>query len=45
MDDRPTKIEQTDARQARTGVGVRYVLIASLVLVVVALLTVFLVVR
>ena len=45
MDDRPTKIEQTDARQARTGVGVRYVLVISLALVIAALLVVFLVVR
>ena len=36
MDDRPTRIDQTDARQARTGLGVRYVLGFSLALIVIA---------
>ncbi len=36
MDDRPTKLDVTDARQAKTGLGVRYVLLVSLGLIVVA---------
>ena len=36
MDDGPIKIDKTDARQAKAGVGVRYVLIAGLVLIILA---------
>ena len=36
MSDRPTKLEKTEARQGRAGLGVRYVLIGGLILVIVA---------
>ncbi len=45
MSDRPTKIEKTDARQAKSGLGVRYVLIGGLVLVVVIFVALFFVLR
>ena len=34
MSDTPTKIDKTEARQGRSGLGVRYVLIGGLVLVI-----------
>lgn len=37
MNDIPTKLNTTKARQGKTGVGVRYVLIGSLALVIVVL--------
>ena len=37
MSDRPTRIDQTGAKGGKSGVGVRYVLVISLVLVVVVL--------
>ena len=43
MSERPTKIDQTDARQGKTGVGVRNVLIWGLILVVVAFVVIFIV--
>ena len=45
MSERPTRVEKTEARQGKAGVGVRYVLIAGLVLVIVALGLVFIFVR
>ncbi len=36
MNDRPIKVEKTDARQGKSGVGVRYVLIGGLALIVIA---------
>ena len=41
MSDRPTKVEKTEARQGKSGLGVRYVLIGGLVLVIVAFLAVY----
>lgn len=41
MSERPTKLETTEARQGKAGVGVRYVLIGGLVLVIVAFLVVY----
>jgi hypothetical protein len=35
MSDQPTRVEKTEARQGKSGVGVRYVLIGGLVLVIV----------
>ncbi len=45
MNDTPTRLDKTDARQGRAGVGVRYVLIGGLVLVIVALGLIFIIVR
>ena len=45
MSDRPTRIDQTNAKGGKSGVGVRYVLVISLVLVVVILGIAALVVR
>lgn len=36
MSDRPQRVDKTDARQGRAGVGVRYVLIGGLLLIVLA---------
>jgi hypothetical protein len=44
-DDRQIRIDQQDARQGRTGVGLRYVLVGSLVLVILAFIIVGIVVR
>ena len=35
MSDRPTRIDKTDARAGKSGLGVRYVLIGGLALVIV----------
>ena len=43
MSDRPTRIDQTAAKGAKSGVGGRYVLVISLALVVVILAIVALV--
>lgn len=45
MSDRPTRVDKTDARAGRSGVGVRYVLIGGLILVVLALGAAFIFVR
>ena len=45
MSDRPTRVDKTDARAGRSGVGVRYVLIGGLILVVLALGAAFVFVR
>ncbi len=45
MSDRPTKIEKTDARQGKAGLGVRYVLIGGLVLIILAGIVIFMTVR
>jgi hypothetical protein len=35
MSERPTRIDPTEAKQGKTGLGVRYVLIGGLALVIV----------
>ncbi|WP_237480406.1 hypothetical protein [Lichenibacterium dinghuense] len=40
MSERPTRLDKTDARAGKSGVGVRYVLIGGLVLVIVAFILV-----
>lgn len=45
MSERPVKVEKTDARQGKTGVGVRYVLIGGLALVIVLFVVIFIVLR
>jgi hypothetical protein len=45
MSEKPVKISTDDARQGETGHGVRYVLIISLFLAVVALVAVFVFLR
>ena len=42
MSDRPTRIDPTGAKQGRSGLGVRYVLIGGLVLVILAFILVWL---
>ncbi len=41
MSDTPTKIDKTEARQGRSGLGVRYVLIGGLVLVIVVFIAIY----
>lgn len=41
-EERPEKLSTTDARQGRTGLGVRYVLIIGLIAVVVAFAAIYL---
>lgn len=41
MSERPTRIDKTDARAAKSGLGVRYVLIAGMVLIIVAFIFVW----
>ncbi len=36
MSDQPSKIEKTEARQGKAGVGVRYVLMGGTALIIVA---------
>ena len=36
MSEQPTRLDQQDARQGRSGVGVRNVLVGGLVLIIVA---------
>ena len=43
MSEKPTRLDQQDARQGKTGVGVRNVLVGGLVLVVVAFAAIFVV--
>lgn len=45
MSERPTKLDQTDARQGKSGVGVRHVLVWGLILVIVAFVVIFFVLR
>lgn len=45
MSDRPTKLEKTDARQGKVGLGVRYVLIAGMVLIILAGVIIFMTVK
>ena len=45
MAERPIKVDQTDVRQGKTGVGVRYVLGGGLILVIVIFAIVFLVMK
>lgn len=45
MSERPTKIDGTDARQGKTGLGVSKVLTWGLVLVCVAFVVIFFVLR
>ena len=41
MSEQPTRLDQQDARQGRSGVGVRNVLVGGLVLVIVAFAAVY----
>lgn len=43
--DRQTQIDQQDARQGKTGVGVRYMLAGGLILVILAFAIIYLVMR
>ena len=43
MSERPTRLDQQDARQGKSGVGVRNVLVGGLILVVVAFAAIFVV--
>ena len=45
MSEQPTKIEKTEARQGKAGVGVRYVLMGGTALVIVMFAIVWLVSR
>ena len=45
MSERPVKVEKTDARQGKTGVGVRYVLGFGLVLVIAIFVIVYIVMK
>ena len=45
MSERPKQLDRTDARQGKTGVGVRNVLIWGLILVIVAFVVIFFVLR
>lgn len=45
MSERPKKIDLTDARQGKTGVGVSKVLAWGLILVVIAFVVIFFVLR
>ena len=45
MSDRPTRVDKTDARQGKAGVGVRYVLIGGMALVIVIFIVLFVVLR
>jgi hypothetical protein len=42
MSERPTRLDKTEARAGKTGLGVRYVLIGGLVLVILAFVLVWL---
>lgn len=41
MSDRPTRVDKTEARQGKTGLGVRYVLIGGMALVIVIFIVLF----
>ncbi len=43
MSERPTRVDQQDARQGKSGVGVRNVLVGGLILVIVAFAAIFIV--
>lgn len=43
MSEKPTRLDQQDARQGRSGVGVRNVLIGGLVLIIVAFAAVYII--
>lgn len=45
MSNQPTRMDKQDARQGRSGVGVRNVLIGGLALVIVAFVIVYFVLR
>ena len=45
MSDRPTRVDKTEARQGKAGVGVRYVLIGGMTLVIVIFIVLFVVLR
>lgn len=45
MSDRPTRVEKTDARQGKSGLGVRYVLMGGLTLIIIAGIIIFMTVR
>ncbi len=40
MNEQPIKLDKTDARQGKSGLGVRYVLFGGLILVVLAFLVI-----
>lgn len=42
MSERPTRLDKTEARAGKTGLGVRYVLLGGLVLVILAFILVWL---
>ena len=41
MGDQPTRMDQQDARQGKSGVGVRNVLVGGLILVIVAFVVIY----
>ena len=43
MSETPLRKDKTDARQGKSGLGVRYVLVAGLILVIIAFALVYLV--
>ncbi len=43
MSERPTRLDKQDARQGKTGVGVRNVLVGGLILVVLAFAVIYVV--
>ncbi len=45
MTEQPIKLEQTDARQGKTGLGVRYVLMGGLALIILAGIVIFMTVH
>ena len=45
MSDRPTRVDKTEARQGKTGVGVRCVLIGGMALVIVIFVILFFALR
>jgi hypothetical protein len=45
MSERPTRVDQQDVRQGKTGVGVRNVLVGGLILVIVAFVAVYFILK
>lgn len=45
MSERPTRVDQQDARQGKSGVGVRNVLVGGLVLVIVAFVVLYFILK
>ena len=45
MSERPTRVDKTEARQGKSGLGVRYVLIGGMALVIVIFIVLFVVLR